>query len=106
MQMNGSMSQKISMDGYQVANAAKLLFSPHNGRQPSFDETGNSYAKQMQNMDDSQYQAAIMREARQQQMVLEAARAAQLQSQQVNHNDGGEFDQSFSEQLSPFNLSA
>ena len=34
-------------------------------RHQSFDQTGNSYAKQMQNPDDTQYRAAMMREARQ-----------------------------------------
>ena len=44
-------------------------------RNPNFDETVNSYAKQMQSLDDTQYQTAIMREARQQHMIMEAARA-------------------------------
>lgn len=41
-----------------------------------FDQTENSFAKQMQNPDDTQYKAAIMREARQQHMMMEAARSA------------------------------
>ena len=48
-----------------------------------------------------------MREARQHQMVLEAARAAQMRSQQTDHPlmDASEFDKSFNASLSPFNLS-
>lgn len=45
-------------------------------RQQKFEQTSNSYAKQMQNPDDTQYKAAIMREARQQHMMMEAARSA------------------------------
>ena len=48
-------------------------------------DTRNSFAKHMQNPDDTQYQTAIMREARQKQMVLEATRAVSQQSQQTDH---------------------
>mmetsp|Transcript_21971 Transcript_21971/g.27004 ORF Transcript_21971/g.27004 Transcript_21971/m.27004 type:complete len:104 (+) Transcript_21971:154-465(+) len=61
----------------------------------------------MQNADDTQYQTAIMREARQQQMILEAARAGSQHSQQTDYPlmDASEFEKSFSASLSPFNLS-
>ena len=46
-----------------------MMFSPRQAgsaqlRQQALDDTSNSYAKQMQNPDDTQYQTAIMREAR------------------------------------------
>ena len=41
----------------------------------------------MQNLDDTQYKAAIMREARQQQMMMEAARSAA----QSSHGGQGDF---------------
>ena len=46
-------------------------------RTQSFDLTGNSYAKQMQQPNyDTQYQNAMMREARQKQLMMEAVRSA------------------------------
>jgi len=56
-----------------LGQAESLPLSPNNNqemtdqsRNQTFDQTGNSYAKQMQNPDDTQYRAAMMREARQQ----------------------------------------
>ena len=70
---------KNSAHGGQVkpsVNApGSFVLSPHaplpphmtsSSRHQSFDQTGNSYAKQMQNPDDTQYRAAMMREAHQQ----------------------------------------
>ena len=58
------MSQRNGLDAQ-----AKMMFSPRQAgsaqlRQQALDDTSNSYAKQMQNPDDTQYQTAIMREAR------------------------------------------
>ena len=41
------------------------MSGPNSSRHQSFDQTGNSYAKQMQNPDDTQYKNAMMREAHQ-----------------------------------------
>ena len=74
---------KQAPEAYTLGQAGSMPLSPNQNlemtdqsRNQTFDQTGNSYAKQMQNPDDTQYRAAMMREARQQQMMIEAAKAA------------------------------
>lgn len=59
---------KVLNDDYNAAQGGQMgsfVQDGHSSRHQSFDQTGNSYAKQMQNPDDTQYRAAMMREARQ-----------------------------------------